>query len=330
MSNEKNSTCKESNNPAEIEESIDDVPLYSKKKLMVPLIICCAVAAILFICWYLSVANTVYTDDAFVDGNRVVISSKYPGKISELLADEGDRVTLGQVLVKLDDSDLRAQEKQSEAALGYARQNLELAVVNLAKNEEDYVRANAQFASNVITKEQFDHAKKSLETAKAQNAIAQAQIDSASAQLGVVRTQLKNIVILSPLNGEVAKKWAMPGDVVQMAQPILTVYDLDHLWVTANIEETKFGHIRLGQEVYVYLDTYRSHKFTGKVIQLGANTAAQFSLIPPNNASGNFTKVTQRIPIKISIELQQDSTKAEPVRILPGMSAEVRLKIKNS
>ncbi|MCK9582358.1 MAG: HlyD family secretion protein [Endomicrobiales bacterium] len=328
MADAKKETLKKSTDNGKIDEPIDEVPLYSKKRVMIPLIISAAVVMIAIVCWYLSIAGTIYTDDAYVDGNRVIVSSKYTGRISELKAEEGDNVKTGQVLVKLDDSDLSAQEKQSKSALEYARQNLELATVNSSKNEEDYARAENQFTNNVITKEQFDHAKKSLEAAKAQDAIAQAQIDSASAQLGVIRAQLKNIVIESPMNGIVAKKWAMPGDVVQVAQPILTVYDISNLWITANLEETKFGRIHLNQTVYVYIDAYKKHKFTGKVIQLGANTASQFSLIPPNNASGNFTKVTQRIPVKISIDLNQDSNKIESVRILPGMSAEVRLNTK--
>ncbi|MCX5778879.1 MAG: HlyD family secretion protein [Elusimicrobia bacterium] len=328
MTTPKNPMVKKSDTDGIIDEPITDVTLYTRKRVMIPLISAGAVVVIACVYWYFSIAGTVYTDDAYVDGNRAIISSKYAGRIAELSVEEGDSVQAGKILVKLDDSDLRAQEKQSQAALDYARHTLELAQVNGTKNEEDYARAESQFTSGVITKEQFDHAKKSLEAARAQNAIAQAQVASASAQLGVVQTQLKNIIIESPMNGVVAKKWAMPGDVVQVAQPILTVYDLDHLWVTANLEETKFGRIRLNQTVYVYLDTYRSHAFIGKVIQLGANTASQFSLIPPNNASGNFTKVTQRIPVKISIALKDDSGRNGPVRILPGMSAEVRLKIK--
>jgi membrane fusion protein (multidrug efflux system) len=297
-----------------IDEPVDDVPLYTKKRIMVPLIAFFALVVVAMVYWYCTIAGTVYTDDAYVDGDRVVISSKYAGRISELLVDEGDAVKQKQVLVKLDDSDLNAQEKLAKASL-------ELAKVNLAKNEDDYRRATAQFNQNVITKEQFDHAKRSLEAS-------QAEVASASAQLGVIQTQLKNIIITSPIDGVVAKKWAMSGDVVQVAQPVFTVYDLDHLWITANLEETKYEHVKLNDTVYVYLDTYKDTKFTGKVIELGANTASEFSLIPPNNASGNFTKVTQRIPIKISVDLNAIKNRPGSMKLLPGMSAEVRLRLK--
>jgi len=128
------------------------------------------------------------------------------------------------------------------------------------------------------------------------------------------------------MDGVVAKRWQMPGDVVQMAQPILSIYDLDHLWVTANMEETLFSRFKLGQPVHVLVDSYGGKKFDGKIIQLGSNTAGQFSLMPPNNASGNFTKVTQRIPIKISLEYEGPKNKQGPV-LVPGMSVEVRMKI---
>ena len=178
----------------------------------------------------------------------------------------------------------------------------------------------------IISKEQFDHATKAFEAAKAQSAIAAAQVDTAQAQLGVVETQLSNMVITAPMDGVVSKRWALPGDVVQMAQPILSIYDLDHLWVTANLEETSFSELKLGQKVHIYVDSYGGKKFDGKIIQLGSNTAGQFSLIPPNNASGNFTKVTQRIPIKISIEYEGPKNKAEP-ELVPGMLVEVKLKV---
>ena len=218
-----------------------------------------------------------------------------------------------EVLVRIDDYDLRAQETQAKASLEYAARNLE-------KAQEDYERAKSQFSSSVITREQNDHAKKALELASAQNSIA-------SAQLGVVRTQLTNTIISAPMDGVVSKKWAMPCDVVQISQPIFTIYDIDNLWVTANLEETRYSQIKIGDEVHIYVDSYSGKRFNGKVIQLGANTASEFSLIPPNNASGNFTKVTQRIPVKISIDAGSIKKQYGAV-LLPGMSAEVRLKIK--
>ncbi len=196
--------------------------------------------------------------------------------------DEGDSVKKGQLLVRLDDSDLKAQREQAVAQLDYAEKSLELAKVNLSKTQEDYKRARIQYRNNIIPKEQYDHASRAFEASNAQQSIALAQIESAKAQIGVIDTQLGNTVIIAPMDGVVAKRWALAGDVVQMAQPILSVYDLEHLWVTANLEETKYSHIKLNQKVQIEIDTFEGNKFEGKVIQLGSNTAAQFSLIPPN------------------------------------------------
>jgi membrane fusion protein (multidrug efflux system) len=120
----------------------------------------------------------------------------------------------------------------------------------------------------------------------------------------------------------------MAGDVVQPGQPIFSIYDLQHLWVTANFEETKLASIRLNDPVEISVDAYPDSHFEGRVIQLGANTASQFSLIPPNNASGNFTKVTQRVPVKISIEDKESSSHSRSSQLLPGMSVEVKVKVR--
>jgi len=310
------------------DEEIEEVPLYKKKRVFIPLMIILAGAVAAALYWYIGMAEYITTDDAYVDGDRVTVSSKILGRISELKVDEGDTVKKGQVLVRLDDSDFRAQREQATAQLDYAEKSLELAKVNLSKTQEDYKRARIQYKNSIIPKEQYDHAARAFEASNASQSIAVAQIESAKAQIGVIDTQLGNTIIAAPMDGVVAKRWALAGDVVQMAQPILSVYDLEHLWVTANLEETKYSHVKLNQKVEIEIDTFGGKKFEGKVIQLGSNTAAQFSLIPPNNASGNFTKVTQRIPIKISIEASELKADEKTPRFLPGMSAEIKIKIR--
>jgi membrane fusion protein (multidrug efflux system) len=122
----------------------------------------------------------------------------------------------------------------------------------------------------------------------------------------------------------IARKWILEGDVVQPGQPIFTIFDMKNIWITAQFEETRLALVTMGAQVEISVDTYPDIKFSGKIIQIGSNTASQFSLIPPNNASGNFTKVTQRVPVKISIEKGNSN-----VNLLPGMSVEVRVKEKN-
>jgi membrane fusion protein (multidrug efflux system) len=309
----------------EEEESIDSVPIYRRGKVVVPLLIIAAILGILLWRWYVGTMDYVRTDDAYVDGDRVTVSAKILGRIVLLAAAEGDSVTSGTILVRIDDSDLRAQESQANAALTLARENIKLAEVNLAKARDDFKRSEQQFRERIIPGEQFEHVQNELEAARARQSIGGAQVATARAQLEVVRTQLLNTVIRAPMNGIVSRRWALPGDVVQPAQPILSVYNLDSVWVTANLEETKIAALKLGDNVEIAVDAYPNVDFTGRVIHLGTNTAAQFSLIPPNNASGNFTKVTQRIPVKISIA---PGSQMQHPALLPGMSVEISVKVR--
>jgi membrane fusion protein (multidrug efflux system) len=243
------------------------------------------------------------------------------------MVDEGDTVLQGQVLVYLDDSDLRAEEAQAKASFALAQENVLLAKVNLDKARDDFVRASTQFKQNIIPKEQFDHAGSEYEASKARSGIAGAQAKAARAQLGIIETQLKNTIITSPMNGVVSKRWVLVGDVVQPGQPIFSVYDLKNIWVTANLEETSLAALRSSDKVDISVDSYPDLTFTGKVFQIGSNTASQFSLIPPNNASGNFTKITQRVPVKISIS-RSGGDPRQKVDLLPGMSVEVKVRVR--
>jgi membrane fusion protein (multidrug efflux system) len=308
-------------------ESINGVPLYRKRRIVIPatLVILAALAGTWY--WYVNLRDFVSTDDAYIEQNRVSISAKILGRVAALTVDEGDTVTPGQSLVRLDDTDLLAQKEQAVASLKFSEQSVGLARVNLARAQDDYARAEQQFKSGVITKEQYDHARSALESARAEQSIALSRIGTAKAQVGVVQVQLDNCVITSPVTGKVARRWVLPGDVVQPGQPIFSVYDRTETWVTANLEETNLQAVGLNQDVTITVDSYADKKFSGRVFQIGGSTAAQFSLIPPNNASGNFTKVTQRVPVKISIA--QDHAAGESrLELLPGMSVEVRIKVR--
>ena len=308
-------------------ESIEDVPLYRKRRVVIPvaLVILAALGGAWY--WYVNLRDFVSTDDAYVDQNRVSISSKILGRVSALTVDEGDTVTQGEILVRLDDTDLLSQKEQAVASLSFAERSVGLANVNLSRAQDDYVRAERQFKDGVITKEQYDHAGSALEAARAEHSIALSRVGTARAQVGVVQAQLANCTMASPVDGKVAKRWVLRGDVVQPGQPIFSVYDRKEIWVTANLEETNLQSVRLNQVVTIAVDGYPGRTFSGRVFQIGSSTAAQFSLIPPNNAAGNFTKITQRVPVKISIA-EERSAGGLPVELLPGMSVEVRIKVR--
>jgi membrane fusion protein (multidrug efflux system) len=303
--------------------------------------------------WYIDYSKYIKTDDAKVESDNVAVSPKMLGRIAELFAEEGDVVKKGQLVAVLDSSNMVSQKNQTIAAkmlaeasvlqaqakYQYDLKNNKVLEVLLSKTKEDYDRAKVQFDGNVITQEQYDHAKKALETAQAQLEAArslanvssaqiqssQAAVESAQAQINLISTQLNNAKLFAPSDGVIGKRWLMPGDIAQPGQSIVTIVNDNKLWISIFLEETKLENLHVGQAVIFTLDTYSGATFTGKILTLGSNTAAQFSLIPASNASGNFTKVTQRVQLKISIDGVAEGKKLEDYRILSGMSAVVKI-----
>jgi membrane fusion protein (multidrug efflux system) len=296
-----------------------------RRGIVIPFLLLALIAAAGAVYWYVRIRGVIATDDAYIDGNRAAVSAKILGRIVELAADEGDTVQQGQLLVRLDDTDLLAREGQAQASLGLAQENVQVSAVEVQRARDDFDRAATQIRSNVIPQEQYDHAKTALDLAEVRRRVALAQVQTARAELQVVETQLANTVITAPLTGVVARRWVLPGDVVQPGQPIFAIYDLSNLWVTANFEETKIGRIQAGDLVTVSVDAYPDREFTGKVLWLGAAAASQFSLIPPSNASGNFTKVTQRVPVRISFDRTEPGSD-DPLMLVPGLSVEVSIR----
>ena len=232
-----------------------------------------------------------------------------------------------------------ASVTQATAKYELDQKNTRVQEINVEKAKEDLDRATIQFEGKVITKEQYDHMSKSYQAAvaqmdasRAQLAVSKSQIESASltiktatAQIGTIETSLRNTRIYSPSGGRVAKRWLLPGDVVQPGQSVFTITKDSLLWVTAFYEETKMGGIHDRQQAEFTVDAFPGKIFYGKVFNIGTNTAAQFSLIPPNNASGNFTKVTQRIPVKISIDRPGSNDTSILRRLVSGMSVVVKI-----
>jgi len=303
--------------------------------------------------WYRDYSKYITTDDAHVDADNVTVCTKIMGRISAIYADEGGIVEQGKLLAELDSSDLVAQKNQSLAFKSQAMANLRQAEIkyksdqkslkvveiNLERATEDLNRAKEQSAGGVITQELYDHIVKAYQTAEAQLESARSQIDvsksqivsaaaaveTANSQVKVFETQIKNTKIYAPSDGIIAKRWLLPGDVVQPGQSIFTVTNDNKLWVVAFLEETHISKIHTGQDVVFSLDAFPGIKFDGKVFLTGVSTASVFSLIPANNASGNFTKVTQRIPVRISIDKTNDGTELSSLNILSGMSAVVKI-----
>jgi membrane fusion protein (multidrug efflux system) len=322
-------------------------------KRYIPLMIVIVVVLTIGFFWYREFLKYISTDDAHVDSDNVSISSKILGRIVHLYADEGDSVKKGMLLAELDSSDLLSDKKQTiaakdqalasqvqaEAKYQYDQENIKVLEVNFEKAQDDYKRSKDQFAGEVIPKEQFDHDQKNFESAKAQLeaaktqlmvskaqiGIAMAAIENAKAQIGVITTKLSNTRLYAPFDGIIARRWLLPGDITQPGQSIFTLNNNNKLWIAVYLEETKVENVHVNQKAKFTIDAFPGVTFVGKVFSIGSNTAAQFSLIPPNNASGNFTKITQRVPLKISIEGTENNKNIADYKILAGMSAVIKI-----
>lgn len=322
-------------------------------KFYIPMILIIATVVILSGLWYARYASYISTDDAYIESDKVTVSSQLMGRIESVYATEGDTVKQGQVLVELDSTDLLARRRQAETQLAAAMTSKQqaLAKLNLEKESikvveiqyegasEDFDRAKKQYEGSVISKERYDHIRKALESAKARLDAsrsqlkvagtmiesAEAAIESARASIDLLNSQLEKTRIPAPVSGIIAKRWMLPGEVTQPGQAIFTISENQALYVKVYLEETKIKNVRLGQDVEFSVDAYPEVNFSGRVYYIGSNTASQFSLIPANNASGNFTKVTQRVPVKVSITKIGKREDNQPVDLLAGMSVEIKI-----
>jgi membrane fusion protein (multidrug efflux system) len=330
-------------------------PESQKRRLRVYIPLALVVLLILAgaIYWYRDYSSYITTDDAHVDADNVNIGSKILGRISEVYFNEGDFVKAGTLLAVLDSSDLIAQRNQAlalrvqalanlvqtEVKYSSDRKGIKVLEINLERATDDLERARAQSEGGVITAEQFSHIQKAHETAAAQLDAAKTQLlvsksmistasaaaETSNSQIRVLDTQLKNTRLYAPVDGIISKRWLLPGDVVQPGQSVFTITINNNLWVAAFLEETKIADVHPGQKVRLTFDAFPGVKFEGKVFLVGSTTASVFSLIPANNASGNFTKVTQRIPVRISIDSTDNGEDISSFSIKSGMSAVVKI-----
>jgi membrane fusion protein, multidrug efflux system len=275
--------------------------------------------------WYISLYGYISVDDAYIDRDKATISSKMLGRIVKINAKEGDYVKKGSLLVELDPTDFNAQLNQDNANLNDVIQRATLAKSNLDRKQDDYSRSEPQYKNQTISEEQFSHTKNDLEAAQIMYKNSLNQIEVVKSRMEITRINLNNTKINTPFNGVISKKWISEGDVVQPAQPIFSINNTEDFWAVANVEETNLKHINISDEALISVDAYKDKSFKGVVFDIGSSTVSQFSLIPADNASGNFTKVTQRIPIKIQIK---ELKGFDMNNLRPGLSIIVKFKKK--
>jgi len=289
--------------------------------------------------WFIRSRTLITTDNAFVDASIYPISSRIPGTVATVHVKDNQPVRKGDILLELDPTDYEIRVRMAAADLDmarnetsgdYAQVEAARAMVSHAKarldqSELDLKRGSALFAREVIPREQLDRLETARKVAAAQLREAEEGLRKAEAQLGLAgnggkearvaqreaklreaQLNLSYTRITSPADGYVTRKSVEPGTTIQAGQPLMAVVPLDEVWITANYKESQITHMKPGQKVTFTVDAYPSMSFKGRVESIMAGTGAAFSLLPPENATGNYVKVVQRVPVKIVVDSGSD------------------------
>src|SRR5271166_5730488 len=272
------------------------------------------------------------TDDAYVTGYTHQISSRVTGTVEKVLVDDNWHVTAGQPLLKLDPRDYEVALKQARAS--YLQAQAQLLQRTFERNsqlfyqgrgvisKQDLDNAGSQAETSVATYKAnlaaVNVAKENLKVAHAQEGAARAQTEAALAQVKNSELQLSYCTIVAPISGRIAQKTVQTGNRVSVGQALMAVVE-DNVWILANVKETQLERIRVGQPVEIKIDALPHYRFTGRVDSLQPGTGSNFALLPPDNATGNFIKIVQRVPVKILFD--PESIKAVRDKIVPGLSA---------
>jgi membrane fusion protein, multidrug efflux system len=291
------------------------------------------------------------TDDAYVKGDMVTISSRVGGTVVEVAVEETERVHAGQVLIKLDPVDANVALMNAEGQLAQAVREAQAKVqqanqadaaipqrrAQYEQARDEYNRRHPLLERRAVSAEEVDTGKRqmqqalaALQAAEREAAAAHAQVDGTTVEdypaVVQARSQFRNAwvnngrnAIVSPIEGYAARRQVQVGQRIQAGQDLLTVVPLQDLWVDANFKETQLEHIRIGQPVKVTTDMYSDMEFHGKVVGLNAGTGSAFSLLPAENATGNWIKVVQRLPVRVSID--PEDLRKHPLRV--GLSTYV-------
>jgi membrane fusion protein (multidrug efflux system) len=317
-----------------------------------------AVGAIAWFAYYLTVARYhESTDDAYVAGDLIQITSEQPGTVIGVNVDDTQSVQRGDVLAELDPADARMSMEAAQAQLaravrtvrGLFAQRAQLAAdisqheADLARAQSDLTRREKLTIDGAVSGEELSHARDAvtvaraaLEAARSQSSATDAQIDGTTvethpqvldaesavrtAALALHRTQLR-----APVTGVVAKRAVQLGERVAPGAPLMAVVPLQGVWVDANFKEVQLRGMRVGQPVALHADVYGSQvTFHGQLVGLSAGSGSAFALLPAQNASGNWIKIVQRVPVRIALDPQELA--AHPLRVGLSMKADVDIR----
>lgn len=294
------------------------------------------------------------TDDAYVNGNLVQVMSQISGQVTKILADETDFVKKGSPIIILDRVDAEIALKKTETALAVTVRQVSQLYQRVAqlqaklkqqeellqKANDDYKRRRKLGVGKVIAIEELEHARLDLEAAQAAFSLVKHQLDGAIAlvansdlyhhpqiQQAAVKLRdaylaLKRTTIYAPESGYVAKRPVQVGQQITPNSVLMIIVPLSQVWVDANFKESQLSHFRIGQPAQLISDIYGSSvKYRGKVIGLNPGAGNSFSLLPPQNATGNWIKIVQRLPVRIALDPQQ--LNEHPLRLGLSMTVTV-------
>lgn len=317
----------------------------NRTRRLILLVIIPAIAAAIGLAVYLSGGRYMTTDNAYVGAQKVLVTPDISGKIAKVVVREGQRVQIGDVLFEIDAEPFRLALLQAEARVANVRTehaNLQTndkalsRMIELAQKTADIKRQDVERKSTLMANRsgsQFD-----LDASNAQLVVAQTQVEQLSQQQAGIRNQLlgepglplerfppylqakaaldqaqrdlNHAAVRAPLAGNATQVDNIQiGRYVNAGTPVLSVIDDAHPWVDANPKETDFTYVTLGQPATLVVDAFPHHTFKGRVTSLSPGTGAQFAILPPQNASGNWVKVVQRVPIRITFDATEDTTK---------------------
>ena len=265
-------------------------------------------AAILLVYFTFEYLMYVTTDNAQVEAHSVMIAPKVAGYITQVHVTEGARVVRGDVMIEIDDRDYQNALRQFKGELTSIEANERDA-------EKNFKRLAGLYAKGAVSQQQYDQVSTAYTGLKA-------KFESISAQVAQAELNLENTKIKAPTDGFIAKKSAEPAQLAAPGIPLLGFVDAQERWITANFKETDLSSIRIGSRVKVTVDAIAGRHFEGEVTHVSAATGATFTLLPPDNATGNFTKVVQRVPVRIALK----DLRPEDIELLrAGLSADVRV-----
>ncbi|MEW6442234.1 MAG: HlyD family secretion protein [bacterium] len=311
------------------------------------LVLLAAAAAGIYYLWERS--NRVTTDDAYVHCTIYQISPRISGTVMDVFVQDNQGVEAGSLMVQLDREPFQLKVREARAALEAARTQLASAQVGLkaaqaedalveaklVQAQTDLDRAAKLLQGKAIAQDRYDQVQTQhrvltaqrgvsvaqIEVARSKVESSQASLESAETSLADAELMLSYTEIRSPAKGVVSKKTVEKGWVVQAGSPLLAVADLEDVWVDANFKETQIEHVRPGLRATILTDSYPGLEIPAHVESIEAGTGAAFSLFPPENATGNWVKVVQRIPVKVVLDGPAGGE--DRVRLRVGMSAEV-------